>query len=194
MRQNESKTKNNSPRPPARNPVPTIENTSLAHPLAHHINNSQSNAQQFHPPKDALSSRMRETISRPTPNGHIVRVTYLSLATGTTTTINYTRIADPYGPTITIRNISALVISHETRGGGKAVNVSSPPLVSFQYLSVPGKLLETTPRTERIRTEVSRGYKSSSSTGPPRAHCPPRANEEQTGQTRGKGLGAVGGV
>jgi hypothetical protein len=65
---------------------------------------------------------MLEEISRPTPNGHIVRVTYLSPASGTTT-INYTRITDPYGPTITDRRISAIVISYETRAGGKAVNV-----------------------------------------------------------------------
>jgi phosphopantetheine adenylyltransferase len=72
--------------------------------------------------KDTMSSRMSMKISRPGPNGHLVRVTYLSLASGSTTTINYTRISDPYGPTITDRNISALVISHETRAGGKAVN------------------------------------------------------------------------
>lgn len=76
---------------------------------------------------------MCEKVSRPTPNGHIVRVTYLSLASGTTTTINYTRIADPYGPTITDRKISALVISHETRAGGKAVNVSF--FASYYFLS-----------------------------------------------------------
>src|SRR5436305_13236575 len=75
---------------------------------------------------------MYEEISRPIPNGHIVRVTYLSPASGTTT-INYTRITDPYGPTITDRRISAIVISYETRAGGKAVNVRFhlPPLSSF---------------------------------------------------------------
>lgn len=68
------------------------------------------------------SSRRSETISEPGPNGHVVRVTFLSVASGSTTTINYTRISDPYGPTITDEEISALVISQETRAGGKAVN------------------------------------------------------------------------
>jgi phosphopantetheine adenylyltransferase len=68
------------------------------------------------------SSRRSETISEPGPNGHVVRVTFLSVASGSTTTINYTRISDPYGPTITDEEISALVISRETRAGGKAVN------------------------------------------------------------------------
>jgi phosphopantetheine adenylyltransferase len=68
------------------------------------------------------SSRRSETISEPGPNGHVVRVTFLSVASGSTTTINYTRISDPYGPTIADEKISALVISQETRAGGKAVN------------------------------------------------------------------------
>jgi phosphopantetheine adenylyltransferase len=67
-------------------------------------------------------SRRSETISEPGPNGHVVRVTFLSVASGSTTTINYTRISDPYGPTITDEKITALVISQETRAGGKAVN------------------------------------------------------------------------
>jgi phosphopantetheine adenylyltransferase len=76
------------------------------------------------PPASASSSfsRRSETISEPGPNGHVVRVTLLSVASGSTTTINYTRISDPYGPTITDEKISALVITQETRAGGKAVN------------------------------------------------------------------------
>lgn len=65
---------------------------------------------------------MTQKISRPGPNGHLVRVTYLSLTSSSTTTIDYTCIADPYGPTITNERISALVVSAETRAGGKAVN------------------------------------------------------------------------
>lgn len=77
--------------------------------------------------KNPLGSRVNETISRPGPNGYLVRVTFLSPSASaggptSTTTINYTRISDPYGPTITDADISALVISHETRAGGKAVN------------------------------------------------------------------------
>jgi phosphopantetheine adenylyltransferase len=67
-------------------------------------------------------SRRSETTSEPGPNGHVVRVTFLSVASGSTTTINYIRISDPYGPTIVDEKISALVISQETRAGGKAVN------------------------------------------------------------------------
>ena len=37
-------------------------------------------------------------------------------------TINYVEIFDAFGPTITDEKISALVISGETRSGGKAVN------------------------------------------------------------------------
>ena len=36
--------------------------------------------------------------------------------------IDYTEIHDPFGPTVTEESISALVISGETRAGGKAVN------------------------------------------------------------------------
>ncbi|KAI4177515.1 MAG: hypothetical protein LQ346_007691 [Caloplaca aetnensis] len=37
-------------------------------------------------------------------------------------TINYVEIFDPFGPTITDESITALVLSEETRAGGKAVN------------------------------------------------------------------------
>lgn len=37
-------------------------------------------------------------------------------------TINYVEIFDPFGPTITDETITALVLSEETRAGGKAVN------------------------------------------------------------------------
>lgn len=73
-------------------------------------------------PTASSSSRRSETISESGPNGHVVRVTFLSVESGSTTTINYTRISDPYGPTIADEKISALVISQETRAGGKAVN------------------------------------------------------------------------
>jgi len=51
------------------------------------------------------------------PNGHAVIVT---LASGLQ--IKFVEIWDPFGPTITDKDISALIISAETRSGGKAVN------------------------------------------------------------------------
>jgi phosphopantetheine adenylyltransferase len=69
--------------------------------------------------KDLLGSRMTQKINRPGPNGHIVRVTFLSLTSDSTTTINYTRLSDPYGPTITDQNISAkLSTTSAQRKGG----------------------------------------------------------------------------
>ncbi|KIX97872.1 uncharacterized protein Z520_06650 [Fonsecaea multimorphosa CBS 102226] len=79
-------------------------------------------------------STTTEYIDEPGPNGKVVRVKYHfpSSSCPTTTiasdnntadiTINYTQISDPFGPTITDRDITALVISAETRSGGKAVN------------------------------------------------------------------------
>lgn len=56
-------------------------------------------------------------ITKPGPNGHAVIATYPSGLQ-----IKYTEIWDPFGPTITVEAIDALVISAETRAGGKAVN------------------------------------------------------------------------
>ena len=58
-----------------------------------------------------------ERVSNPSPNGRYVRVRF-----GLRLIIDYVQISDPYGPTITDENISALVISKETRAGGQAVN------------------------------------------------------------------------
>ncbi|RVX72324.1 hypothetical protein B0A52_04529 [Exophiala mesophila] len=78
----------------------------------------------FHP--DVSSIRKTEYLDNPGPNGKVVRVTYSTLPTDSTSndsiTINYTQLSDPYGPTITDQAISAIVISAETRAGGKAVN------------------------------------------------------------------------
>ncbi|KAF2823326.1 pantetheine-phosphate adenylyltransferase family protein-like protein [Ophiobolus disseminans] len=53
----------------------------------------------------------------PGPNGHAVHVTYpFGL------TVKYVEIWDPFGPTITEKDITALALSLETRGGGAAVN------------------------------------------------------------------------
>jgi phosphopantetheine adenylyltransferase len=75
----------------------------------------------FHP--NVPSIRKVQQIDEPGPNGRVVRITYSTAATPTDEiTINYTKISDPYGPTIADENISALVISAETRAGGAAVN------------------------------------------------------------------------
>ncbi|KAE8831704.1 hypothetical protein HRS9139_05946 [Pyrenophora teres f. teres] len=56
-------------------------------------------------------------VQAPGPNGHVVNVDYpFGL------TIRYVEIWDPFGPTITDKEISALVLSLETRSGGAAVN------------------------------------------------------------------------
>ncbi|KAF1990263.1 pantetheine-phosphate adenylyltransferase family protein-like protein [Aulographum hederae CBS 113979] len=56
-------------------------------------------------------------ISEPGPNGHAVHVVLPS-----SLVIKCVEIWDPFGPTITDESISALIISGETRSGGKAVN------------------------------------------------------------------------
>ncbi|KIW71872.1 hypothetical protein PV04_00101 [Phialophora macrospora] len=74
----------------------------------------------------ASGLRTTEYIDRPGPNGRVVRVTYKSLqpisGIEESIAVNYTQISDPFGPTITDPDISALVVSAETRAGGKAVN------------------------------------------------------------------------
>jgi phosphopantetheine adenylyltransferase len=58
-----------------------------------------------------------QEINDPGPNGHAVHVSYpFGLI------IKYVEIWDPFGPTITSKDISALVLSLETRSGGAAVN------------------------------------------------------------------------
>lgn len=57
------------------------------------------------------------TRDAPGPNGKSVDFQYPNGLT-----VKYTEIQDPFGPTITEEAISALVLSGETRSGGKAVN------------------------------------------------------------------------
>jgi phosphopantetheine adenylyltransferase len=68
-----------------------------------------------------LSAQVRPRInvkwSESGPNGKSVDVRYASGLT-----LKHTEIQDPFGPTITDEQISALVISAETRSGGNAVN------------------------------------------------------------------------
>ncbi|KAL9115505.1 MAG: hypothetical protein Q9227_000826 [Pyrenula ochraceoflavens] len=61
--------------------------------------------------------RAEQHIDEPGPNGKRVVADFSSLLR-----INYVQISDPFGPTITDESISALVVSKETRAGGKAVN------------------------------------------------------------------------
>jgi len=57
------------------------------------------------------------TRNDPGPNGKSVDLHYSD-----NLTVKCTEIQDPFGPTITDEQISALIISGETRSGGKAVN------------------------------------------------------------------------
>jgi phosphopantetheine adenylyltransferase len=71
-------------------------------------------------------------VSKPGPNGEVV---YTKL--DPTLQIECVAISDPYGPTITDKSISALVVSGETREGGQAVNkmrkeIGWPPLEVFE--------------------------------------------------------------
>lgn len=80
----------------------------------------------FH--RDPASLRTVERQDEPGPNGKVVRVTYTPTKdlgdqpSENPITVNYTRIDDPYGPTITEEDITAIVVTAETRSGGKAVN------------------------------------------------------------------------
>ena len=66
----------------------------------------------------------------PGPNGHILQIRLPS-----NISLLYTEIWDPFGPTVTKEEISALVISEETRKGGKAVNDKRKD-VGFKSLEV----------------------------------------------------------
>ncbi|KEQ61392.1 uncharacterized protein M437DRAFT_15029, partial [Aureobasidium melanogenum CBS 110374] len=58
-----------------------------------------------------------EEVKEPGPNGHAVNVKYPNGLS-----VRCVEIGDPFGPTITEKDISALIISAETRAGGSAVN------------------------------------------------------------------------
>lgn len=66
---------------------------------------------------DIPSIKTTEIKNDPIPNGKALLVHY-----GNQLSINYCQINDPFGPTITDETISAIIISKETRAGGKAVN------------------------------------------------------------------------
>lgn len=68
-------------------------------------------------PPDYKDERKVSTRDDPGPNGKSIDTTYPNGLT-----VKCTEIQDPFGPTITEEQISALIISAETRAGGKAVN------------------------------------------------------------------------
>lgn len=69
----------------------------------------------FRPAEKA--SIQSDEVHGPGPNGHVVNVQLDHHLT-----LRLVEISDPFGPTITDANLTALVVSGETRGGGKAVN------------------------------------------------------------------------
>lgn len=69
----------------------------------------------FAPSKDNANAIQR--INKPGPNGKQVVVKISS-----NLSIRLVEISDPFGPTITEENFRALIVSAETRAGGKAVN------------------------------------------------------------------------
>ncbi|KAJ9303443.1 hypothetical protein DTO217A2_7033 [Paecilomyces variotii] len=58
-----------------------------------------------------------EQASNPEPNGR-----YTLTKVSPDLSLKFVQISDPFGPTITDKEITALVVSKETRSGGKAVN------------------------------------------------------------------------
>jgi phosphopantetheine adenylyltransferase len=71
-------------------------------------------ARPQHQDQEAITKQFNE----PVVNGHAIYTTLRSCAI----TIECVEIQDPFGPTITDENITALVVSGETRSGGQAVN------------------------------------------------------------------------
>ncbi|KAE8352620.1 hypothetical protein BDV28DRAFT_134817 [Aspergillus coremiiformis] len=70
----------------------------------------------FYPPdKSAIHT---ERVTQPGPNGKYILINLVQLGL----TLKFVQISDPFGPTITEENISAIVVSQETRSGGTAVN------------------------------------------------------------------------
>ncbi|KAK2761357.1 hypothetical protein FQN54_001879 [Arachnomyces sp. PD_36] len=70
----------------------------------------------FSPPRDKATAGI-ERVSKPGPNGQYVRIRVTP-----SLDLKFVQISDPFGPTITDESISALIVSKETRSGGKAVN------------------------------------------------------------------------
>lgn len=69
----------------------------------------------FSPPETHVANIQR--VSNPEPNGK-----YVLVKVTPDLSLKFVQLSDPFGPTITDPSISALVVSQETRSGGKAVN------------------------------------------------------------------------
>lgn len=69
----------------------------------------------FSPPENHIANIQRA--SNPEPNGK-----YVLVKVTPDLSLKFVQISDPFGPTITDPGITALVVSQETRAGGKAVN------------------------------------------------------------------------
>lgn len=94
----------------------------------------QARAQDFiesilvhHPSPSSL--RSIENLDEDRPNGKVVRVTYTpptppggGVPIEGPVVVNYIQIQDPFGPTITEEDITAIVLTAETRKGGEAIN------------------------------------------------------------------------
>lgn len=105
-----------------------------------------------------------EELSNPGPNGHAVNITLPS-----NLVLKCVEIWDPFGPTITDESISALVLSGETRSGGKAVNAKRqekgwPELEVFEVdvldaeeeQDAQGQSVEQTFQSKLSSTEIRR--------------------------------------
>ncbi|EKG21265.1 hypothetical protein MPH_01408 [Macrophomina phaseolina MS6] len=116
----------------------------------------------FTPPGASLQKV--EELNNPGPNGHAVNVMLPS-----NLVLKCVEIWDPFGPTITDESISALVLSGETRSGGKAVNAKRqekgwPELEVFEVdvlgaeeeQDAQGQSVEQTFQSKLSSTEIRR--------------------------------------
>ncbi|KAL1625107.1 hypothetical protein SLS56_007534 [Neofusicoccum ribis] len=105
-----------------------------------------------------------DELNNPGPNGHAVNITLPSRLV-----LKCVEIWDPFGPTITDGTISALVLSGETRSGGRAVNAKRqenhwPELEVFEVdvldaqeeQDADGQSVEQTFQSKLSSTEIRR--------------------------------------
>lgn len=122
----------------------------------------------FTTPSGLASMKKEEFIDEPGPNGKVVRHIYTPLPSSTSTaqpheaessiTINYTSISDPFGPTTTDQDISALVISAETRAGGDAVNQKRREKGWAELEVFEVDVLDASPQDSQEETKAKEGF------------------------------------